>query len=385
MADYKPYSSDSHVSEPPNLWVERVDQRFRDRAPRVEEREQDGKMQDFMIYEGFRPHPVSVGLAAAAVDGNKIEFEKTRGTYGNARPGGWDPAERLKDQDIDGLEGEVLHCTLGFRLFWLEDAALQREVFRVYNDWLAEFISYNPQRLIGIGLISLYDIDEARKELRRIVKLGLRGGMVWISPPADRPYSSTDYDPFWAEAQELGLPLVLHGITGFAESRLSIAYWNPAMVLFAVTEHHEAERTLATLILSGVLERFPRLRIVSAENGTGWMPYFLRRLARSLRFRGNSYPANLTLSPDEYFRRQVAVTYIDEQEAVESRAIIGEDALMWASDYPHFASTWPNSDKIIERDFAGVPEAARRKLVHDNVLKLYNMAGVEVPQVAAGD
>ena len=126
MADYKPYSADSHVSEPGDLWVSRIDKEFQFRAPRLERRERNGRMEDFLIYEGYPPHPVSVGLAAAAGDHDAAAFRDRGGGYADARPGGWDPTARLKDQDLDGMEGEVLHTTLAFRLFWLQDAALQR-------------------------------------------------------------------------------------------------------------------------------------------------------------------------------------------------------------------------------------------------------------------
>ena len=107
--------------------------------------------------------------------------------------------------DIDGVEGEILHTTLGFRLFWVQDPKLQRALFRVYNDWLAEFCSHAPDRLIGVPLISLYDIDEARTELRRCANLGLRGAMIWLAPPTGYPeYTSQLHDPFWAECQDLG-------------------------------------------------------------------------------------------------------------------------------------------------------------------------------------
>lgn len=372
MVDYKLFSADSHVSEPPDLWVQRIDKQFRDRAPRVEARVHDGRPQEFFIYEGFPPHRVSVGLAAAALAGDRKQFQETRGNYKDARPGGWDPVERLKDQDLDGVEGEVLHTTLGFRLFWLKDPALQRACFCVYNDWLAEYCGYNPQRLVGLALISLHDIDLAVKELRRCASIGLRGAMIWCSPPEDRPYTSEEYDPFWAEAQELAMPLSLHSLTGHAESRTPLNWF-----LHLVVMHHEVERTIATLILSGVLERFPRLRIVSVENGAGWVPFFLERVHLAATVHRLPFPTQLTMKSSEYFRRQVFVAYVDDPAAVYSRHLIGVNNLMWSSDYPHNASTWPNSQAIIERDFRDVAPEERRKIVHDNVMSVYNRQGTD--------
>jgi uncharacterized protein len=381
MADYKLFSGDSHVSEPPDLWIKRIDRKYSYRAPYVETREKDGRRQDFMIFEGFPPHPVSVGLAAAAggKDGDKTQFQVRASRYEDALPGGWDPVARLKDQDIDGVDGEVLHPTLGFRMFWLRDADLQRAVFRAYNDWLGDYISHNRQRLVGLALISVQDAAEAVREIERAAKLGHKGIMIALSPASDRPYSSLQYDPIWATAQGLGLPIVLHAITGSEESRLAIAYWDPAMMLFPVVRHHEAERTLAHLICSGVLERFPRLKLVSAENGIDWFPPFIARMDRAMNAgtRGlqvNIWPTKLSLKPSEYFRRQVFVGFIDEPEAVPMRHDIGIGNLMWASDYPHFASTWPKSQEFVAKATAGIDAAEKRNLVRDNSLRVFNMA-----------
>jgi predicted TIM-barrel fold metal-dependent hydrolase len=380
LAGYKLYSADSHVSEPADLWVKRLDQKWRFRAPKVETLERDGTLADYLIYEGYPPHPVAVGIAAAVKTGDKddkFEFVKTRaGRYAEALAGGWDPVARLKDQDIDGVVGEVLHPTLGFRMFWLHDGGLQQAVFRAYNDWLAEFVSYNPQRLVGVALISLFDVDAGCQELRRAANLGLKGAMIALSPPPEcPPYDSPVYDPFWAEAQELQMPVVLHAITGGGESRLLASYWIPDTIIGNVISHHEAERTFSKLILYGVLERFPRLQIISAENGMFWMPYFFERLDRQLR---NGLIAGLlpklSIKPSEYFQRQIAVGFITDKEAVPLRHLIGVDNLMWASDYPHSASTWPKSQDVVAELTEGITDDERQKLVHDNVLRLYRIA-----------
>jgi predicted TIM-barrel fold metal-dependent hydrolase len=307
-------------------------------------------------------------VAAAAADGKRESF-RARSGYADARPGGWDPAERLKDQDVDGVDGEVLHTTLGFRLFWLTDPNLQRACFRVYNDWLAEYCRHDAKRLIGLALISLEDVAQGVEELERCAKVGLKGAMVWNSPPDDRPYSSAEFDPFWAAAQELDMPVSFHALTGHHESRIPLN-----SVFFITSTYHEVERTLATIVLSGVLERFPRLKLVSVESQAGWIPYFLQRLDRAGKTRKDNYPTRLTVTPREYFHRQVFVTYIDDPVAIRMLDLIGEDNLMWSSDYPHNASTWPKSQEIVERDFGHLSPEARRKVVRENVMKLYGLA-----------
>jgi predicted TIM-barrel fold metal-dependent hydrolase len=372
MAELQLISSDSHVSEPPDLWAERLDIKYRDRAPRVV-LNPEGQEGAYLVYEGYPPHNLAIGLGAGRTPEELAAFLKT-GTYADARPGGWDPAQRLPDMELDGVEAEVLYTTLGFRLFWLKDAGLQRACFRVYNDWLAAYCSYAPRRLKGLALISLYDPKEGAQELERCANLGLKGAMIWCSPPADQPYSSEIYDPFWAAAQDLDMPVSLHAITGM--ERIPWEYGAEQRAMRSTVTPHEIEKSFSILILSGVLERFPRLKIVSAENNCGWLPYYLQRMDRGFARFGPSgtvtpWPTKLTLKPSEYFRRQMYCTFIDDSFGVASRHWIGVDNVMWSSDYPHTASTWPHSRDIIERDFKDVSEAEKRKIVRENVAQLY--------------
>src|ERR671935_407683 len=314
MVELQLISSDSHVSEPPDLWVERIDTKYRDRAPRVV-LNPEGQQGAYFVYEGYPPHNLAIGLGAGRTPEELAAFLKT-GTYADARPGGWDPAQRLPDMELDGVEAEVLYTTLGFRLFWLKDAGLQRACFRVYNDWLAAYCSYAPKRLKGLALISLYAPKAGAQELERCAKLGLKGAMIWCSPPADQPYSSEIYDPFWAAAQEMRMPVSLHAITGMGwESQYN---WGERYMRATVLSH-EVEKSFSVLIFSGVLDRFPELQIVSAENNVGWIPYYLQRMDRT--FERGRYAAGykIQMTPSEYFRRQMHCTYIDDYVGVANR------------------------------------------------------------------
>jgi predicted TIM-barrel fold metal-dependent hydrolase len=373
MSVEKLISADSHVTEPGNLWVERLDKQFRDRAPRVVENPPGQKPGAYFVLEGIPPIHLAQGIGAGKTPEELPQFFR-ESTYKDARPGGWDPVERLKDMDIDGVAAEVIYTTLGFRQFWLTDAALQRACFRVYNDWLAEYCAYAPQRLAGLAMISLYDIDEAVQELRRCARRGLRGALIWCSPPDDRPYSSPHYDPFWAEAQELGMPLSLHSITGVGpESRLIIKDPLDRYVRSTVLSH-EVQRSLTVLIFSGVLERFPHLRFVSAENEVGWLTFFLQKLDQAQDEYRYLYPTPLKLKASEYFRRQVYATFIDDPVGVATRQFIGVENILWSSDYPHTVSTWPHSREVVARDLQGVPDHDAQKIAWENAARLYGFA-----------
>ena len=377
MAERTLVSADSHVNEPPDLWQQRIDRAFRDRAPRVVDAPPGRPPGSYLVLEGIPPVHLSQGLGAGKKPEELATFFQNS-SYKDARRGGWDPAERLKDMEIDGVRAEVIYTTLGFRQFWLKDAVLQRACFRAYNDWLAEYCAYAPKRLAGLALISLYDIEEAMKELRRCRKLGLKGAMIWASPPDERPYSDSMYDPFWAEAQDLGVPLSLHSITGMGpESQAARVMGREIKSLDryirSVTQAGEVKRSLTVLIFSGVLERFPRLKIVSAENNVGWLPFVIQRWDQAFEAFRYMYPTPLTLPPSEYFRRQVWATYIDDPLAVKYRHQVGIDNVMWSSDYPHTASTWPHSQELVERDFKDVPGEEKWKIVRENVTRLYRL------------
>jgi len=377
MTDTMLISADSHVNEPADLWVERMDKAFRERAPRVVDNLPGRQPGSYLVLEGIAPIHLTQGLGA----GKKPEelpqfFQQT--TYQDARRGGWDPADRLRDMDLDGVEADVIYTTLGFRQFWFQDAALQQACFRAYNDWLAEYCAYAPKRLAGLALISLYDIEAAVHELRRSRQIGLKGAMIWASPPEDRPYSDPLYDPFWAAAQNLNMPLSLHAITGMgpeSQSRRAMGREIQRLdrYLRAVTGADEVKRSLTVFIFSGVLERFPGLKLVSAENNVGWLPYVVQSWDQAYETSRYMDPSPLKLKPSEYFHRQIYATYIDDPVGVADRHQIGIDNMMWSSDYPHTASTWPHSQDIVARDFKDVPVDEKRKIVRDNVTKLYEL------------
>ena len=304
MTNGRLISADSHVSEPTDLWVDRVDKQYRDRAPRLvpNPRDPDGA---YFHYEGYAPHPIGIGLGAGKSPEELAQF-LTRGTYADARPGGWDPAERLKDNELDGVEADVLYTTLGFRIFWLKDAGLQQDasasttiargVLRLRSQadgGLADDLLYDPKPRPGL------DVARARAQGRDDL----------VPPPADRPYSSDIYDPLWAAAQELRMPVSLHAITGMGwESQWDFG----DRYMRSTVLPHEVERSLSVLIFSGVLDRFPELQIVSAENNCGWLPYYLQRMDRTyVRGRGAA-GFKVKLKPSEYWGRQMHCTYIDD-------------------------------------------------------------------------
>ncbi len=363
-------SADSHMCEPPNLWLERIDRNFRDRAPRIEAN--PGNLTgSFFTCENLPPFRVSGAFAA----GKSFDKDFMEAGMEDCLPGGWDPAARLSDMEKDGIVAEVLYTTCGFVLFWLQEAAFQVACFRAYNDWLAEFISYDTKRLKGLALVSLFEPDKAAKELERCKKIGLSGAMIWAKPPEDKPYSLRDYDIVWATAAELGMPLSLHTLTGTGkESQQDEAAGLAELYTRMVLRPSEIQHTLLTMIFGGVFERYPGLKIVSAEGDIGWIPHVLERADKYARRFGEGYDVKLSLSATEYFHRQVYACFIDDPFGLKSFGYAGlENNVMWSTDYPHQASTFPNSRKFVGEKFAEVSASTRRKIVHDNAARLYQI------------
>jgi len=372
-------SADSHMMEPANLWVERLDAKYKDEAPRVVKSDNKG---DFLfVAPGIPSFPVAGGFAAGRSGQELKDFLSEAGQdkgYEAARPSGWDPAERLKDQDIDGVHAEVLYTTLGMPLFGLHDTDLQRACFKAYNDWVAEFASYDRKRLHPIGLISLENIEEGAKELRRAAKIGLKGAMIWGSPPREKPYYLKDYDPFWAAAEELEMPLSLHVITGkrppkSKEEREKIRSRNPDFTRGYMNLIHEVQRSLTDIIFGGVMMRFPKIRIVSAENDSGWIAHYMYRMDHAFDKFSAMMSEPLEMKPSEYVRRNLWATFQDDPIGPMLFKFFGEDRFMWASDFPHTDSTWPHSLDVIKKDFAGVPENVTQKIICDNAAELYHI------------
>src|SRR5262245_31267136 len=217
MTAYRIISGDSHFVEPPDMWAERIDKKFHDRAPHTV-RGHGGQEGEFFVCENISPVPVA-GFFGSGKSAEELPAHRKRG-FEVAPKSVWDPAERLKEQDADGVSAEALYTSMGMLLFGLDDAELRAACFHAFNDWAAEYCSYNPQRLIGLGAITLEDIPAGVAELHRIAKKGLRGALIWGAPPEDKPYSYTEYDPLCAAAKSLNMQLSVHILTYRAGNRL---------------------------------------------------------------------------------------------------------------------------------------------------------------------
>jgi predicted TIM-barrel fold metal-dependent hydrolase len=313
--------------------------------------------------------------------GKKFEDYKASGeTYEKMRKGFYEPHERLKDMDLDGIDAQVLFSNTGtFRLLNIEDPELQVACMAAYNDFLSEFCAADPQRLIGVAMISADDVAAAVREIQRVASLpGIRGVVMPLYPRCN-PLNSANYDPLWAAAQDANLPLHVHQGTGdprFSRFLNAPPEQNLRGELMATMSDGSLGNyaALSKIIFGGVLERFPRLKFVSVEGNIGWLGYFLERADRTYRRHRYWTRFDLPMLPSEYFHRQVYATFIEDRVGVRIRDFIGIDNLMWSSDYPHTDTTWPNSRKYVEEMFKDVPAIETAKIVCGNARRLYALA-----------
>lgn len=373
MAAFPVISADSHICEPPTLWLERLDKQYRDRAPRTVIGH-EGKEGEFFVAEGLAARPVARLFGAGVKAEDMPDFGKK--TFEAAPASTWDPAARLKEQDVDGVAAEVLYTGFGLFLYGLDDPGLRAACFRVYNDFLSEYCSHDPNRLIGLALIDLEDIPGAVAEITRSAARGLRGAMIWSSAPPDKPYYHRDYDPFWAAAHDLGIPLTMHAHSGRHGAGIAPAQTAGRMVSYVVTMPFEIQRSLAEMALYGVFERYPGLKVVSAENDCSWLPHLMYRLDHTYEEFRFLDPAGVELAmrPSDYLRRNVLATFQYEKAELDlTRQYFGAAGLMWGSDYPHADSTWPNSRDLLAATFVGVPESDVREMVGGAAARLYKI------------
>jgi predicted TIM-barrel fold metal-dependent hydrolase len=359
-------SADSHITEPPETYVDHIDRAWRDKAPRIVWNEQAG---DIFVIDGLR-QPVPLGLVAAA--GKPAEEIRIKGVrFEELHRGGWDPDARLADQARDGVAAEVIYPTVGMVLCSHKDFDYKQACFDAYNRWLAAFCATHPERLLGCGQTCMRSVEDGIRDLESIRSLGLRGVMM-PGNPAVEDYDSPVYDPFWEAAVELGLPLSFHILTS-REDRI-LHSRGPKLNGF-LSIIRGCQDIMGTLILGGVFERHPRLRIVCVEADAGWVPHYMYRMDHAYERHRNWLPAGQSLSklPSEYFRENIYTTFQDDWVAFRTADLMNWRRLMWANDFPHSDSTWPWSQQLLAEHGASLREEQRRAILCDNVAELYGI------------
>ena len=382
MAD-RLISCDDHMDLsqlPADLWTTRLPAALRDRAPHIEERDGqavwicDGKV--WGRWDGKPPAPGTTTAAARSVKPIYNAFDRA-GLFDQSarRPA---VAElRLADMDSNDIQTQVIFGPI-FQIS-TDDPALREACYSVYNDWLLDFCSAAPDRLIGVPMLPETPAG-ALTELRRLIaKGGVRQVNLLIAnidPKLDDPA----WAPLWQALEESGIILSWH-ITVFLPVAGSRAAGKAASV-FENTKGflNNFLEPFVDLFAWGILERHPKLKMVMAEAGTGWLPWLVQeldyrhwRLWEAKEFWADKGGAALETRPSELFKRQIYATFQEDYAAMALIPFFGDGHLLWASDYPHPDSVWPNSIAAIERQMQNLSSEMRQKLTHDNAAALYGL------------
>ena len=324
-----------------------------------------------------------IGTSVASQTGMRFEEPEKltmTSTYEEVRPGGYIPEEHVKDMDIDGIDVSIVYPTVGLLLYSVEDGNLLNEAFSIYNDWLAEFCKPFPKRLKGIAMLNVDDVSLAVKELERSAKMGLAGGMITVYPPEGRGYDGAEYEPLWAAAQDLEMPLGLHIVTNRIGPGQQFALGEDVIrnkPSFLANADHWVRVSLADMIFSGVFERYPKLQVGSVEMELSWAPHFLDRIDYQYTQRADSIEGGHRFKgdalPSDFFHNNVFLGFQEDALGIEMRNRIGIDQLLWGGDYPHQESTFPRSRQIIEEILVDCTEEEKAKIAGSNSARVYNL------------
>ena len=397
MADLLLVDGDGHTVEPKDLWTSRMDARkWGDWVPRYEV---DGYIETFFVGGEVRAGGKELTEKLAAEFG--MTLEQWRAMLDSLdRPGGYDPAARVADLDVEGIGAAVVYPTMSLFYGPVDEIAALRNVDfvldcqRAYNDWVAEFCAAHPRRLFGVAAVPLQDVDRAIGEAERAVaKLGLKGVFIRPSPYVDElPLSHPVYDRFWAACQDLDVPVGLHpGVhvdTPGACRKLGLVHLDKNTTVSnlmvdplhggcalgqAVGNTVDMIVTMGRLLMGGVCERFPRLRFLFLEAGGGWVPTQLERMDEQVK----AFPLErrwLSLLPSEYFARQCWVSFEPgEWNLAASAERLGADRILWASDYPHPDIAFPGAARELRENLARLPVEAQREVAGGSAIAAYKL------------
>ncbi len=369
-----------YLIEPPDLWQGRVPAKHREKAPRVVPMPDGGEGWAFEGGAWLRP----LGLEASA-GRSPFELRDHGLSYPQIERGMLGAAERLADMDRDGVDAAVVFPTYGVDVRHIEDPELHVACVRAYNDAVQEWAAGGSERLIPMAMVPAVGIDAATAELRRIAKAGYKG-IVFSGWPSGTGQPQREEEPFWAlcAEAEIVVNLVRGGPVGAdrtpsAPQRYIGANGGRVRAVDVPPEVAMAEIgaikniNLSWMVLAGVLQQFPGLRLALIDCGAGWLPTCGELFDWYYRYEQFVAFAQLKDKPGEYIRRQVKATVQGEPHAIATRKDIGVESLLWSSNYPNSTSSWPDSAKAIDDLLAGLPDNERSLITAGNCAALYDI------------
>jgi len=360
---FKVFDSDMHIMEPADLWERYIAPEFRSQAPR-------GVLSDSVrdLRLEWPDKPVSVRSPHRGKN-----FARNQATYADHARRGWAPEVQIEAMDVEGIDVAALYPSRALMALTRPnmEPRYAHAIARAYNDWLHEFCQADPRRLLGAGMISVYDIGTAVEETHRVVEeYGFRAVFVRANVVNGKNWHDPYYEPLWDALEKLQIPIGFH--EAFAShSRQSGDHFPPNIALQRIFgQPMEQQFALASFIVGGVLARHPRLHAAFLEANCSWVPWLVWRMDESYELEGDLFMPDLQMMPSEYFRRQCLVSVEpDETPAQAMVQAFGSDQMVFSTDYPHGDSRYPHSvANFLELPLA---DADKRKILWDNCARFY--------------
>ena len=386
-------SVDDHVIEPPMVWLDRLPAKYHDIAPRVERHgmgnlafngttytydiDEDGPACDWWRYEDLL---VPLRRIIAAVGFPREEMTLSPITYDEMRKGCWDQQARLADMDVNWVDGSLSFPTFprfcGQTFLEAKDRELALLCVKAYNDWMVEEWSAGTDgRLIPLCLIPLWDAELAAAEVRRNAERGVRAVCFSEIPHhLGLPSIHTDFwDPFFAACEETGTVVCMH--IGSSSKMPATSPDAPASVQ-ATLSFGNAMASMSDFLFSGVLIRYPTLKLAYSEGQIGWIPYILERADDVwVTHRAWAQDTGMVIPepPSTYYYRQIYGCFFRDAHGIKSLDEVGVDNITFETDYPHSDSTWPDTKEVAEAMFKGLPDDAVYKIVRGNAIRMLGL------------
>ena len=371
------FDTDHHITPPPDLWTSRLAKKYLDRAPCVVDLEDGTQAWSF---EGGEVLHLFGLENVGAKDPRELSW---RVNYRDLQPDYYEPKSRIEAMNVDGIDAALVFPSVAGHLSSVRDDELYLVCVRAYNDAAFEWCQAgDPHRLFPAAMIPSRNLDEAMAELRRVSEMGYIHYSFTMSPSGGN-YPLPDDDRFWALVQETGIAVSMHGGGAGRVPRPlpppgAVVKPEPPvrdqeMIAAGRASGLGAQMALGAVIMTGMLERFPGLRIGLVETSAGWLPSFMEQL--DAMFLQHRFVSNVKLSrlPSEY-ARMVKISVDRELQGVKYRDQIGVDNLMFGTDYPHIGSFWPHTRQYLDLLLNDVSDDEVDKILWSNAAALYGVA-----------
>jgi uncharacterized protein len=365
---FRVLDSDLHVIEPPDLWARYIEAPFKHQAPRGFSE----WVLDLRIEIDGKLMPAGVTFSAEPRGRSAL---RDRQRFRPFHDRGWSAEAQLDAMDEEGIDVAVIYPTRGLFAQGIDgmDPKLAAAIARAYNNWLYDFCAANPQRLLGAGMISPFEVDDAVAEARRsIQELGFKGIFLRPNPVNGRNWHDAYYEPLWAELEALDVPLGFHEGLGAHLPQVGDRFGRNVMLRHTVC--HPGEQMLAAVSFcgGGILERHPRLRVAFLEGNASWVPYLLWRMDEHYEWLGDVFARDLSKEPSEYFKRQCFVSVECDEEPIKAVSdLMGIANVVFSTDFPHPDCKYPGAvARFLELP---LPDAAKRTILWDNCARYYSV------------